>query len=400
MVPWRTVSARAASAPASSRSGPVRRSRAAKSGPGSSAGREERQAPRRLLPALLDVVADELLGVVLEDLVDLVRAGRRARPSASRPRSDVGRGLLDHRLLACAPVRWLALLLTFCHVDCSPNALNRVQQLRRAWRSHPAELLDMFGCSLERIHHRDAAQRVGAQVEDERVPVGGDHRVAATAPGTGPGSRPGCRGAARSPPRPPASSVDEALHVQPGEEGALGAQVVVLQVERGQPVVVPVAGRGGPGSPRAAGSLATQSSWPATGRRVGLEAVEHLLPAVEHRLADRLVAEAARGPRSSAYLRASAEELPLDLEGRGRAAVGQLERARQGRGRARPGGWPGPGRPGSGRRPAKASSSIMARTRAVVPTFKKVATSARLASPTMTCRRRYAAGRRAARRGC
>ncbi len=34
------------------------------------------------------------------------------------------------------------------------------------------------------------------------------------------------------------------------------------------------------------------------------------------------------------------------------------------------------------------SSSIMASTRAVVPTLRNVATSARLASPTMTCSRR------------
>ncbi len=37
----------------------------------------------------------------------------------------------------------------------------------------------------------------------------------------------------------------------------------------------------------------------------------------------------------------------------------------------------------------RVSSSIMASTMAVVPTFRKVATSARLASPTMTWRRRY-----------
>ena len=35
------------------------------------------------------------------------------------------------------------------------------------------------------------------------------------------------------------------------------------------------------------------------------------------------------------------------------------------------------------------SSSIIDSTRAVTPTFRKVATSARLASPQMTCRRRY-----------
>ena len=38
---------------------------------------------------------------------------------------------------------------------------------------------------------------------------------------------------------------------------------------------------------------------------------------------------------------------------------------------------------------ANQSSSIMASTRAVVPTFKKSASSERLASPRMTCSRRY-----------
>ena len=37
----------------------------------------------------------------------------------------------------------------------------------------------------------------------------------------------------------------------------------------------------------------------------------------------------------------------------------------------------------------RASSSIMASTMAVVPTFRKVEISDRLASPTMTCSRRY-----------
>ena len=37
-------------------------------------------------------------------------------------------------------------------------------------------------------------------------------------------------------------------------------------------------------------------------------------------------------------------------------------------------------------------SSTIARTIAVVPTFRKVATSHRLASPTITCSRRYACG--------
>ena len=37
-------------------------------------------------------------------------------------------------------------------------------------------------------------------------------------------------------------------------------------------------------------------------------------------------------------------------------------------------------------------SSIIASTIAVVPTFRKVATSHRLASPAITCRRRYCCG--------
>src|SRR5580658_10771561 len=102
VVPWAT----AGTAPRSNSTGPgtgwkssLRRIRAAKLGPGSSPGGKSGR-PTRLLPALLDVVPDELLGVLLEHFVDLVEqvvelglellalGGRRG-----------GLGLLGRRLL-------------------------------------------------------------------------------------------------------------------------------------------------------------------------------------------------------------------------------------------------------------------------------------------------------------
>src|SRR5579875_3378148 len=67
VVAWRTGPR---SPVAVSGSSPPRRRSLAKSGPGSSVG--WKMGRDRLLATLLDVVADELLGVVLEDLVDLV----------------------------------------------------------------------------------------------------------------------------------------------------------------------------------------------------------------------------------------------------------------------------------------------------------------------------------------
>src|ERR1039458_518375 len=92
----------------------LRRMRAAKLGPGSSPG-GKRGRPTRLLPALLHVIADELLGVLLEDLVDLVEqvVELGLQLLALRGRRG-GLGLLGRRLLARRRCR-SALLLLLCH---------------------------------------------------------------------------------------------------------------------------------------------------------------------------------------------------------------------------------------------------------------------------------------------
>src|SRR5579863_8756334 len=88
--------------------------RAAKSGPGSSPG-GKRGKPTRLLPALLDVIADELFGVLLEDLVDLVEQvvelGLQLLALWGR---GGGLGLFGLRLLARRRRR-ASLLLLLCH---------------------------------------------------------------------------------------------------------------------------------------------------------------------------------------------------------------------------------------------------------------------------------------------
>ena len=177
----------------------------------------------------------------------------------------------------------------------------------------------MFGCSLQRIHHRDAPQRVGTEVEHQGVPVGGDHRRRATASGTGPGTRPGSPGGARSPPSAPAASSTSALGVQAGEEGLLGPQVVVL---RGPPRPAggrPSRGRGGPGRPRAAGAWPPSPACrPATsGRSRGRGGPPPSAPAPA--APTRLVAQARQAPVLG-VLAGQAEELPLHVQGRGRAS--------------------------------------------------------------------------------
>src|ERR1700690_3886980 len=98
VVPWRTVRVPdEASVPERSGvAGSVRRRRAEKLGPGSSpVGKSGR--PTQLLPALLDVVADELLGVLLQDLVDLVQEVVQLGLQLLSL-GPGGRGLLDHLL--------------------------------------------------------------------------------------------------------------------------------------------------------------------------------------------------------------------------------------------------------------------------------------------------------------
>ena len=96
----------------------------------------------------------------------------------------------------------------------------------------------MIGGAAQRFHHRHPSQRVAADVEHERVPVGGDDVERPLLRGTGRGSRPGWWSAGRSSPlatvvggdRSVCSPTRSARHL-------LGAQVVVLQVERLEPGV-------------------------------------------------------------------------------------------------------------------------------------------------------------------
>src|ERR1700722_457747 len=88
--------------------------RVAEPGAGCSPG-GQRGRPTRLLPALLHVVADELLGVLLENFVDLVeQVVELGLQLLALRRRRSGLGLLGRRLLArrrCRP----ALLLLLCH---------------------------------------------------------------------------------------------------------------------------------------------------------------------------------------------------------------------------------------------------------------------------------------------
>src|SRR5579863_1796133 len=108
--------------------------RAAKSGPGSSPG-GKRGRPTRLLPALLHVVADELLGVLLEDLVDLVEQVIELglQLLALRGRRG-GLGLLG-RLFLARRRRRAALLLLLCHQP-TPRR-STVPTARPGWNFRP-----------------------------------------------------------------------------------------------------------------------------------------------------------------------------------------------------------------------------------------------------------------------
>ena len=117
-------------------------------------------------------------------------SSRRSSSSAFSfsPAAEVAGDLFDDRRRS-ARVVGLLLLLAFCHRLLS-LAAQPVQQLGRA-RTLLQQFFDMFGRSLQWIHHRDAPQGVGSQVEHQRIPVGGGHRRTASSSGTCPGTRPG-----------------------------------------------------------------------------------------------------------------------------------------------------------------------------------------------------------------
>src|SRR5579875_1719054 len=135
VVPWRTSKGAAPSPPSQAKgSRPIRRSTLVKLGPGLSSGRNigrliaGRTLPApgrhagRLLAALLDVAADELLGVLLEHAVDLVQQLVELRLELVA--LAVGGGdLLDRLLLPGGGL--LLHLLSFWHRRHSPQEPNR-----------------------------------------------------------------------------------------------------------------------------------------------------------------------------------------------------------------------------------------------------------------------------------
>ena len=166
-----------------------------------------------------------------------------------------------------------------------------------------------------------------------------------------------------------------------------GPQVVVLQVHRRQPGVVPAAGRGARGSRRSAGTWPpSRAGRPApSGRsRAPVSTCSHRRRTSPPTSAPPMALE----PVLLGVLAGPVEELPLHLERGDRACRRPARAAGAATGRRRPGAAPPPARPSAKSRGRK-SSSIIASTSAVVPTLRKVATSDRLASPTMTWRRRY-----------
>ena len=180
----------APSAPASPGTGagavPRRRSSSGKLEPGSSPARKMGIAHLRrgLLPTLLDVGLDEVLGVGLEHVVDLVEQvvelGLQLLAGLGRGwRGRIGVDGLVRSVppaLASGFVRpWP--LPSFLRADAAPRRL-RTQAIEElgsavALVDQPSHVL---GGSAQWLHHRHAAQRFASGVEHHRVPVRRDHR--------------------------------------------------------------------------------------------------------------------------------------------------------------------------------------------------------------------------------
>ena len=195
------------------------------------AGRARRAA--RLLATLLDVGADEVLGVLLQHVVDLVedrvdvlaellatlltrrarrrpprRRRRRRRPDAwSAPATSSPPRRCRVRSLPAAPTfapqRPLRSRCGGGSTSSRRSAgegldqlLGRAASCRSARRRAPG--------AAQRLQGRDPHQRLPAQVEDHRVPGRGGDLGRRSAPGSGRGSRPGCPPAGSSSRRAPA----------------------------------------------------------------------------------------------------------------------------------------------------------------------------------------------------
>ena len=149
--------------------------------------------------------------------------------------------------------------------------------------------------------------------------------------------------------------------------------------------------------PRQAVALAVAVDQPVLGHPVELVGERHRIGLERRRAPPPSGAAPPRRPRRrrrrsrarSAYLRGPVEQLPLHLERGDRRPVGQLERPPQREVVGHLAHAPAPGVASAevaraARRPRSSHSTI-----AVVPTLRNVATSDRLASPTITWRRRY-----------
>jgi hypothetical protein len=248
-----------------------------------------RTASPRLLTALLHVGLHEVLGVGLEHVVDLVEevvelgldllALSERRPATSSTTSSVA--------LGAGFFFWSAL------AQPSPSRRSPVRDRpgHDASRSsssaavgHSSINTDVLGGSAQRFHHRHPPQRVAPTSNTSESQLAATIDVGpllqAAAPEVGPGGRRrlGHGGAHLGVGR-------RALETRRGRPAPLGPQVVVLQVDRLEPGVVPAAGRGARRSRRAG------VAWPPSrpgGHRVGigLEPVSTVLPAAQHVGAD------------------------------------------------------------------------------------------------------------------
>ena len=105
----------------------------------------------------------------------------------------------------------LPLLFLFCHRSRAPVLwCVRSSPMSSAGRPGPLVLCSApgdrrwcLGCSLEGVHHRDAPQRVCADVEDEGIPVGGHDGLGPARQALAPGPATGVRSGARRPHAPP-----------------------------------------------------------------------------------------------------------------------------------------------------------------------------------------------------
>src|SRR5690606_26512547 len=146
------------------------------------------EAARRVVPslaALLHVVLDELLGVLLEDLVDLVEQVIES---------------LELRLGLGSSLRLLGALGLFSFAGLRPFSVRHLStslafnQVGSVF-GFVDESADSRSVALQWLHHRNTLQRRLADVEHQRIPVGGDQGAGVlgdtTAPevGTGPRGR-------------------------------------------------------------------------------------------------------------------------------------------------------------------------------------------------------------------